>query len=98
MVERDESLGSGDVGIVGVAVLGSETTIRGEAKAVFVGAGAEAKLREPLLLLRDPWYCSTSLYPAIRAIEVSPLGVPRKWILKGKALSHETAWVQLLLV
>nr|POF22431.1 hypothetical protein CFP56_74740 [Quercus suber] len=29
----------------------------------------------------------------VGAPEVSPLGVPRKWILKGEAPSHEIAWV-----
>ena len=32
---------------------------------------------------------------AVGALEVSPPGVPKKWILKGEAPSHETAWVSI---
>ena len=63
---------------------GSEAIAGGEAEAITVGIG------EPLLPLQDPWYCLTSLFPVVGALEVSPHGVPRKWILKDEALSHET--------
>ena len=92
MAEREEQLGSADAGIVGVAVPRSEATAGGMANAVARGADAEVRLGEPLLPLQDPWYCSTSLFPAAGAPEVIPPSVPKKWILKSEA-SHETAWV-----
>ena len=67
--------------------------VGGIAEAVTVGAGTEVRLGEPLLPLQDPWYCLTSLFLAVGVPEVYPLGVPKKWILKGEAPSHETAWV-----
>ena len=69
---------------------GSEAIAGGEAEAITVGTGAKARQGEPLLPLQDPWYCLTCLFPAVGALEVSPHGVPRKWILKGEAPSHET--------
>ena len=81
MAEGEEPLGSGDVGTTG-----------GVAEAIVGGANVEVRLGEPLLLLQDPWYCSTFVFPAVGAPEVSPLGVPKKWILKGEAPSHEIAW------
>jgi len=87
MAEREELLGSGSAGTVGVAVSG------GKAKVVAVGVGAKAKRGEPLLLLQNPWYFLTSLFPAIRAPKVSPPSVLKKWILKGEAHSYETTWV-----
>ena len=69
---------------------GSEAMAGGEAEAITVGISAKARRGEPLLPLQDPWYCSTSLFPIVGALEVSPHGVPRKWILKGEAPSHET--------
>ena len=62
-------------------------------EAVARGADAKVRLGEPLLLLQDPWYCSTSLFPAVGALEVSPPGVLKKWILKGEAPNHKTTWV-----
>ena len=86
MAEREEQLGSSDVGTTGVAVPGSEVAAGGEAEAIVMGAGAEARRGEPL-------YYSTSLFLAVEAPEVSPPGVPKKRILKGEAPSHETTWV-----
>ena len=63
------------------------------AEAVAGGDDVEVGLGEPLLLLQDSWYCSSSLFLTVRAPKVSPLGVPKKWILKGEAPSHETVWV-----
>ena len=90
MAKREEQLGSADAGIVGVAVPRSEATAGGMANAVARGADAEVRLGEPLLPLQDPWYCSTSLFPVVEAPKVSPPSVPKKWILKGEAPSHET--------
>ena len=92
MAKREEQLGSADAGTAGVAVPGSEATARGLADAVVRGTDAEVRLGEPLLPLQDPWYCSTSLFPATGALEVIPPGVPKKWILKSEA-NRETAWV-----
>ena len=92
MAEREEQLGSSDVGTARVGVPGSEVAAGGEAKAIAMGAGAEARRGEPLLPLQDLWYYSTSLFLAVGAPEVSPPGVPKKWILKGEAPSHETTW------
>ena len=93
MVEREEQLGSSDVGIVGVAVPGGEVVVGGVVKAVAMGADVEVRLGKPLLPQKDPLYCSTSLFPTVGALKVSPPDVPKKWILKGEAPSHETAWV-----
>ena len=87
MAKREELLGFGDAGTTG-----------GVAEAVAGGVNAGVRLGEPLLPLQDPWYCSTSLFPAVGALEVNPLGMPKKYILKGEALSHETTWVPVLLV
>ena len=93
MAKREEPLGSENDGATGVAMSGIEAAAGGEVEAIVVGVGAEARQREPLLPLQDPWYCSTSLFPTVGAPKVSPLGVPRKWILKGEAPSHEIAGV-----
>ena len=93
MAEGEEPLGSGDVGTVGVAMPGSEATAGGASEAVAGDDDVEVRLGEPLLPLQDPWYCSTSLFLAVGALEVNPLGVPKKWILKSVAPSHETTWV-----
>ena len=74
-------------------MLGSEAMVGGVAKAVAEGADAEVRLGEPLLLLQDPWYCLTSFFSVVEAPKVSPPSVPKKWILKGEAPSHEAAWV-----
>jgi len=93
MVEGGEPLGSSDVSIVGVAMPEREATARGVVKAVAGGDDVEIRLGEPLLPLQDLWYCSSSLFPIVGALEVNPPGVLKKWILKGEAPSHETAWV-----
>ena len=85
MAKGEELLGSGDVSIAGVAVLETEATTGGD--------DVEVGPRESLLPLQDPWYYSSSLFPAVGAPEVSPTGVPKKWILKGEAPNHEIAWV-----
>ena len=85
MAEREEQLGSSDVGTAGVGVPGSEVAAGGKAEAIVMGAGVEARRGEPL-------YYSTSLFLAVGAPEVSPPGVPKKWILKGEAPSHKTTW------
>ena len=85
MVEGEELLVSSDASTAEVAVRESEATAGGD--DVEVGPG------ESLLPLQDPWYCSSSLFPTVEAPEVSLPGVPKKWILKGEAPSHETAWV-----
>ena len=84
MAEGEEPLGSGDVSTAGVAVPGTETTARGD--------DVEVRLGEPLRPLQDLWFCSSSLFPTVGAPEVNPLEVPKKWILKGEALNHETTW------
>ena len=88
-------MGSSDVSIVGVAMPEREATARGVVKAVAGGDDVEIRLGEPLLPLQDPWYCSSSSFLAIGALEISPPGVPKKWILKGEAPSHETTWVSV---
>ena len=93
MAEGEESLGSGDVSTTGVVMLEREAMARGVAKAAAGGDNVEVRLGEPLLPLHDHWYCSSSLFPAVGVLEVSPPGVPKKWISKGEAPSHETAWV-----
>ena len=90
MAKGEEPLGSGDTSTIGVAVLGSEAMVGGVVEAVTGDADAEVRLGEPLLLLQDLWYCSTFLFPAVGATKVSPPNVPKKWILKDEALSHET--------
>ena len=93
MAEGKESLGSCDVSTAGVVMPEREATARGVAEAVAKGENVEVRLRVPLLPLQDPWYCSSSLLPAVGAFEVSPPGLPKKWILKGEAPSHKTVWV-----
>ena len=85
MAKGEEPLGSGDISIAGVVVLETEATARGD--------DVEVGPRESLLPLQDPWYCSSSLFPVVRAPEFSPPKVPKKWILKGEAPSHETVWL-----
>ena len=82
MAEGEESLGSSDA-----------STARCMVEAIAGGDDMEVRLGEPLLPLQDPWYCSSSLFQAVGAHKVSPLGVPKKWILKGEAPNHEIAWV-----
>ena len=93
MAEGEEPLGSGDVSTARVVMLEREATARGVAKAAVGGDNVEVRLGEPFLPLHDHWYCSSSLFLAVGALEVSPLEVPKKWISKGEAPSHETAWV-----
>nr|POE69350.1 hypothetical protein CFP56_08605 [Quercus suber] len=93
MAEREELLGFGDVSTTGVAVPESEATTGGVVDAIARGDDVEVRLGELLLPLQDPWYCSSSLFPVVGAPQVSPLRVPKKWILKGEAPSHEAAWV-----
>ena len=93
MAEGEESLGSGDVSTTGVVMLEREAMAKGVAKAAAGGENVEVRLRKPLLPLHDHWYCSSSLFPAVGALKVSPPGVPKKWISKGEAPSHKTAWV-----
>nr|POF27001.1 hypothetical protein CFP56_40367 [Quercus suber] len=93
MAEGEEPLGSSDASIAGVAMPRSEATTGGTVEVIVGGANVEVRLEEPLLPLQDPWYYSTSLFPAVGAPEVNPPGVPKKWILKGKAPNHEIAWV-----
>jgi len=50
-----------------VVVPGSEVAAGGKAEAIAMGASAEARRGEPLLPLQDPWYCLTSLFPAVGA-------------------------------
>nr|POF13377.1 hypothetical protein CFP56_38406 [Quercus suber] len=69
MVEGEEPLGSGDVGTIGVAMPGSESTTGGVAEAIARGDDAEVRLEEPMLPLQDPWYCLTSLFPAVRVLK-----------------------------
>ena len=85
MVKGEELLVSSDASIAKVAVRESEASAGGD--DVEVGPG------ESLLPLQDLWYCSSSLFPVVGAPEVSPPRVPKKWILKGEAPSHKTAWV-----
>ena len=97
MAEEEEPPSSGDVSIAGVVMLEREATARGVAEAAAWGDSVEVRLREPLLPLQDPWYCSSSLFLAVGALKVSLPGVPKKWILKNEAPNHEIAWSQLLL-
>ena len=62
-------------------------------ETVVGGDDAEVRLGEPLSPLQDPWYFSPFLFPTVGALEVNPPEVPKKWILKGEAPNHETAWV-----
>ena len=95
MAEGEEPLGSGDVSIAGVVMPEREATARGVAEAAVGGDNVEVRLGEPLLPLQDPWYCSSSLFPTVGALKVSLPEVPKKWILKGEAPNHETAWVSV---
>ena len=95
MAEGEEPLGSSDVSIAGVVMPEREATARGVAEAAVGGDNVEVRLGEPLLPLQDPWYCSSSSFLANGALEISPPGVPKKWILKGEAPNHETAWVSV---
>ena len=93
MAEEEELLGSGDASTAMVAVRESEATVGGGAEAVAGRDDMEVRPKESLLPLQDLWYCSSSLFPAVGTLEVSPFGVPKKWILKGEVSSNETAWV-----
>jgi len=93
MVEEEEPVGSSDVSIVGVAVPERKAMAEGVTEAATGGDNVEVRLGELLLPLQDPWYCSSSLFPAVGASEVSPPDMPKKWILKGEAPNHEAAWV-----
>nr|POF24684.1 hypothetical protein CFP56_56768 [Quercus suber] len=77
MAEGEEPLGSDDVSTAGVTVPESEAT--DGAMTEEVGPG------ESLLSLQNLWYYSSPLFPEIGASEVSPPGVPKKWILKERA-------------
>ena len=92
MAKREGLLGLGGASTIGVVVPGDEVVARGEAKVVVMGVGAEARRGEPLLPLH-PWYCSTSLFLAIKAPEFSSLVVSKKWILKGEgSWSYHYYW------
>ena len=93
MAEGEERLGPGGVNTVRVTVPKGDATAGGIARATARGDDVEVETGEPLLLLQDPWYCSSLLFPAIGALKVSPPGAPRKWILKGEAPNPETTWV-----
>ena len=49
MVEREEQLGSSDVGIAEVAVPRGEVVVGGVVEAVAMGADVEVRLGKPLL-------------------------------------------------
>ena len=70
-----------------------DATVGGVATAAAGSDDVEVGLGEPLLPLQDPWYCSSLLFPAVGALEVSPPGVPKRWILKGEAPNLEIVWV-----
>ena len=84
MAEGKEPLGPSGVNTAGVTVPERDATARGIARVAAGGDDVEVGLGEPLLPLQDPWYCSSLLFPAVGAFEVSPLRVPKKWILKGE--------------
>ena len=91
MAKGEEPLGPIGVNIAGVTMPERDATAEGVARATARGDDMEVGIGEPLLPLQDPWYCSALLFPAVGAPKVSPPGVPKKWILKGKAPSPETA-------
>nr|POF23166.1 hypothetical protein CFP56_70946 [Quercus suber] len=98
MAEGEEPLGSSGVNTAGVTVPERDATARGVARAVVGSDDVEVGSREPLLPLQNPWYCSSPLFPVVGASEVSPPGMPKKWILKGEAPSSETTWVPAAIV
>ena len=85
MAEGKELLGPSGVNTTGVTVPERDATARGVARAATGGDDVEVGPGEPLLLLQDPWYCSSLPFSAVGAFEVSPPVVPKKWILKGEA-------------
>ena len=93
MAEGEERLGPGGVNTARVTVPKGDATAGGVAKATTRVDDVEVEIGEPLLPLQDPWYYSSLLFLAVGAPEVSPPEAPKKWILKGEALSLETAWV-----
>ena len=93
MAEGEEQLGPSGVNIARVTVPEGDATAGGVARAAVGGDDMEVGLGEPLLPLQDPWYYLSLLFPTVGAPKVSPPRVPKKWILKGEALSPEIAWV-----
>nr|POF00013.1 hypothetical protein CFP56_55808 [Quercus suber] len=91
MAEREEQLGSSDAGTVGVAVLGSEAMAGGVAEAV---ASAEVRLGEPLLPLQDPWFCLTSLFPIVGALEKELLPIPIQFLCPCGITVGWSDWVE----
>ena len=93
MAKEEEPLGSGGVDTVGVTVPEKDATAGGVTMTAAGSDDVEVGPREPLLPLQDLWYCSSLLFPVVGAPEVSLVGVPKRWILKGEAPSLETTWV-----
>ena len=56
----------------------SEAIVGGVVEAIIRGDDTEVRLGEPLLPLQGLWYCSTSLFPIVGALEVSPPEVLKK--------------------
>ena len=93
MAEGEEPLGPSGVNTIGVTVPEKNATARGIATAAAGSDDVEVGPGEPLLPLQDLWYNSSLLFPVVGALEFSPLGVPKRWILKGEAPNPKTAWV-----
>ena len=79
MAEGEEPLGPAGVNTARVTVPEKGATTGGVAMAAAGSDDVEVGPRKPLLPLQDPWYCSSLLFPAIGAPEVSPPGVPKRW-------------------
>ena len=93
MAEGEEPLGSSDVSTTRVTVLEIDATVGGVARVATKGDDVEVGLGSPCCHCRTLGIFHLLCSQQLGALEVSPLGVPKKWILKGEAPSHETAWV-----
>ena len=77
MAKEEEPLGSGGVDTVGVTVPEKDATAGGVTMTAAGSDDVEVGPGEPLVPLQDPWYCSSLLFPAIGASEVSPPRAPK---------------------
>ena len=93
MAKGEEPLSLSGVNVVRMIVPEKDAMAGGVAMTVAGSDDVEVGPGEPLLPLQDPWYCSSLLFPAVGALEVSPPMAPKRWILKGETPSPKATWV-----